>query len=74
MQRDQLRDHEAIVQRLESELELHRKHPPERGAKQLTLYNFREKDAYLQYEVFVTPFLFSIIIQMFTLEINMRSV
>lgn len=51
IQREQLRDHEAMVQKLESELEVHRKHPPERGAKQLSLYNFREKDNYLQYEV-----------------------
>ncbi|KAK9506294.1 hypothetical protein O3M35_008254 [Rhynocoris fuscipes] len=49
--REQLRDHEATVQRLEAELESHRKHPPERGAKQLVLYNFREKDNYLQYEL-----------------------
>uniref|UniRef100_A0A023F2W0 Putative guanine nucleotide exchange factor efa6 n=2 Tax=Triatoma infestans TaxID=30076 RepID=A0A023F2W0_TRIIF len=49
--REQLRDHETMVQRLEVELESHRKHPPERGAKQLVLYNFREKDNYLQYEL-----------------------
>ncbi|BES87813.1 arf6 guanine nucleotide exchange factor [Nesidiocoris tenuis] len=49
--RDQLRDHENMVQRLETELDQHRKHPPERGAKQLVLYNFREKDNYLQYEL-----------------------
>uniref|UniRef100_A0A146M505 PH and SEC7 domain-containing protein 4 n=1 Tax=Lygus hesperus TaxID=30085 RepID=A0A146M505_LYGHE len=49
--REQLRDHENLVMRLESELEQHRKHPPERGAKQLILYNFREKDNYLQYEL-----------------------
>ncbi|XP_014261905.1 exchange factor for Arf-6 isoform X2 [Cimex lectularius] len=49
--RDQLRDHETMVQKLESELESHRKHPPERGAKQLVHYNFREKDNYLQYEL-----------------------
>uniref|UniRef100_T1HF04 Uncharacterized protein n=1 Tax=Rhodnius prolixus TaxID=13249 RepID=T1HF04_RHOPR len=49
--REQLRDHETVVQRLELELESHRKHPPERGSKQLVLYNFREKDNYLQYEL-----------------------
>ncbi|XP_014277707.1 PH and SEC7 domain-containing protein isoform X1 [Halyomorpha halys] len=49
--REQLRDHDAMVQKLESELETHRRHPPERGAKQLALYNFREKDNYLQYEI-----------------------
>lgn len=39
------------MQRLESELEIHRKHPPERGAKALIIQNYKEKDAYLHYEV-----------------------
>lgn len=51
IQREQLRDHENMVQRLETELEQHKKHPPERGAKQLVQHNFKEKDNYLRYEV-----------------------
>jgi PH and SEC7 domain-containing protein len=39
------------VARLESELDDHRKHAPERGAKALTMQNHKEKDAFLQYEV-----------------------
>ncbi|XP_075215974.1 exchange factor for Arf 6 isoform X3 [Lycorma delicatula] len=49
--REQLRDHEERVQRLESELDVHRKHPPERGAKALVIQNYKEKDAYLHYEL-----------------------
>ncbi|RZF35346.1 hypothetical protein LSTR_LSTR013403 [Laodelphax striatellus] len=49
--REQLRDHEDRVQRLESELEIHRKHPLERGAKALVIQNYKEKDAYLHYEL-----------------------
>lgn len=50
-QREQLRDHEDRVNRLEAELDEHRRHPPERGAKALTVQNYKEKDAYLHYEV-----------------------
>ncbi|XP_067010954.2 PH and SEC7 domain-containing protein isoform X2 [Anabrus simplex] len=49
--REQLRDHEERVQRLETELEEHRKHPPERSAKSLNIQNYKEKDAYLHYEL-----------------------
>lgn len=37
--------------RLENELEEHKKQPPERGAKSLIVQNFKEKDAYLTFEV-----------------------
>ena len=40
-----------MVQRLEAELDTHRRHIPERGAKSLTIQNYKEKDAYLHYEV-----------------------
>ncbi|XP_076241756.1 exchange factor for Arf 6 isoform X2 [Calliopsis andreniformis] len=49
--REQLRDHEERVSRLEAELEEHRRHPPERGAKALAVQNYKEKDAYLHYEL-----------------------
>jgi PH/SEC7 domain-containing protein len=49
--REQLRDHEERVQRLEAELEDHRRHPPERSAKSLNIQNYKEKDVYLHYEV-----------------------
>nr|XP_022909229.1 exchange factor for Arf-6 isoform X2 [Onthophagus taurus] len=49
--RDQLRDHEERVTRLASELEEHRKAPPERGAKSLIVQNYKEKVAYLTYEL-----------------------
>ncbi|XP_011303064.1 PH and SEC7 domain-containing protein 2 isoform X2 [Fopius arisanus] len=49
--REQLRDHEERVNRLEGELEEHRRHPPERGAKALTVQNYKEKDTYLHYEL-----------------------
>ncbi|XP_058805459.1 LOW QUALITY PROTEIN: PH and SEC7 domain-containing protein [Phymastichus coffea] len=49
--REQLRDHEDRVNKLEAELEEHRRHPPERGAKALTVQNYKEKDAYLHYEL-----------------------
>lgn len=46
-----MRDHEDRVNRLETELDEHRRHPPERGAKALTVQNYKEKDAYLHHEV-----------------------
>lgn len=46
-----MRDHEERVARLENELDDHRKHVPERGAKALTVQNHKEKDAFLQFEV-----------------------
>lgn len=51
VQREQLQDHEEMVLRLEAELEQHRRHIPERGAKALSQQNYKEKDAYLHYEV-----------------------
>ncbi|KAK0098521.1 hypothetical protein PV326_007384 [Microctonus aethiopoides] len=49
--REQLRDHEDRVNRLETDLEEHRRHPPERGAKALAVQNYKEKDVYLHYEL-----------------------
>ncbi|XP_049836509.1 PH and SEC7 domain-containing protein isoform X5 [Schistocerca gregaria] len=49
--REQLRDHEERVQRLESQLEEHRRNPPDRSARGLVLHNYREKDAYLHHEL-----------------------
>nr|CAD7200399.1 unnamed protein product [Timema douglasi] len=49
--RDQLRDHEDRVQRLEAELDDHRRHPPDKNTKSLSIQNYKEKDAYLHYEV-----------------------
>lgn len=37
--------------RLENELDEHRKAPPERGAKSLIVQNYKEKEAYLIFEV-----------------------
>ena len=54
--REQLRDHEERVQRLEAELEDHRRHPPERSAKSLSIQNYKEKDVYLHYEVMIRLF------------------
>jgi len=54
--REQLRDHEERVQRLEAELEDHRRHPPERSAKSLSIQNYKEKDVYLHYEVMICLF------------------
>nr|CAD7409599.1 unnamed protein product [Timema cristinae] len=48
--RDQLRDHEDRVQRLEAELDDHRRHPPDKNTKSLSIQNYKEKDAYLHYE------------------------
>jgi PH/SEC7 domain-containing protein len=49
--REQLRDHEERVLRLEAELEEHRKSPPEKGSKSLVVQNYKEKEAYLNFEV-----------------------
>jgi hypothetical protein len=54
--REQLRDHDDRVQRLEAELEDHRRHPPERSAKSLSIQNYKEKDVYLHYEVMIWLF------------------
>lgn len=50
-QREQLADHEERVCRLEATLEEHRKSPPEKGTKSLIVQNYKEKEAYLTYEV-----------------------
>ena len=52
-QREQLADHEDRVQKLEMALEEHRRDPPDRSAKSLFIQNYKEKDAYLQYEVMI---------------------
>ncbi|KRT83321.1 Pleckstrin homology domain containing protein [Oryctes borbonicus] len=49
--REQLREHEERVMRLENELEEHRKAPPERGAKSLIIQNYKEKEVYLIFEL-----------------------
>ncbi|XP_063907205.1 PH and SEC7 domain-containing protein-like isoform X5 [Zophobas morio] len=49
--REQLRDHEERVLRLEAELEEHRKSPPDKGSKSLVVQNYKEKEAYLTFEV-----------------------
>ncbi|XP_044727264.1 PH and SEC7 domain-containing protein isoform X2 [Chrysoperla carnea] len=49
--REQLRDHEDRVVKLELELEEHRKNQPERSAKALAIQNYKEKDTYLHYEL-----------------------
>lgn len=46
-----MRDHEERVSRLEAELDEHRRYVPENRAKALTVQNYKEKDAYLHYEV-----------------------
>ncbi|XP_049821015.1 PH and SEC7 domain-containing protein-like isoform X3 [Aethina tumida] len=49
--REQLADHEERVCRLEATLEEHRKSPPEKGTKSLIVQNYKEKEAYLTYEI-----------------------
>lgn len=49
--REQLRDHEERVIRLENELEDHRRSPPEKGSKSLIVHNYKEKENYLNFEV-----------------------
>ncbi|KAK2588283.1 hypothetical protein KPH14_004304 [Odynerus spinipes] len=49
--REQLRDHDERVSRLEAELDEHKRHPPERGAKALAVQNYKEKNAYLCHEL-----------------------
>ena len=51
LQREQLNDHEERVSKLESELDEHRRHPLERGAKSQIVQNYKEKDAFLHHEV-----------------------
>ncbi|KAI4497784.1 hypothetical protein M0802_007110 [Mischocyttarus mexicanus] len=49
--REQLRDHEERVNRLEAELDEHKRHPPEKGAKALAVQNYKEKGSYLYHEL-----------------------
>lgn len=56
--RDQLLDHEERVAQLEQELHEHRANPPPSKAKSATVNCYREKDAYLHFEVTVVAFLF----------------
>ncbi|XP_076251087.1 exchange factor for Arf 6 isoform X5 [Rhynchophorus ferrugineus] len=49
--REQLADHEERVMRLEAMLDEHRKSPPEKGSKSLIVQNYKEKEAYLTFEV-----------------------
>uniref|UniRef100_A0ABD2WS20 SEC7 domain-containing protein n=1 Tax=Trichogramma kaykai TaxID=54128 RepID=A0ABD2WS20_9HYME len=49
--REQLRDHEDRVCKLEADLDEHRRHPPEKGAKSQIIQNYKEKDAYLHHEL-----------------------
>ena len=49
--RDQLADHEDRVQRLEQELREHRANPLPTSAKSALVTVYREKDAFLHYEV-----------------------
>ncbi|CAH0753155.1 unnamed protein product, partial [Bemisia tabaci] len=49
--REQMLSHEETVMRLELELDKHTSHPPERGAKALTIQNYKEKNSYLHHEL-----------------------
>ena len=49
--RDQLLDHDERVQRLEQELREHRANPPPPNAKSALANVYREKDAFLHFEV-----------------------
>ncbi len=50
-QPEQLKQQEQTVERLEKELENHRKHPPEKSSKNLVIQNYNEKESFLCYEV-----------------------
>jgi PH/SEC7 domain-containing protein len=49
--RDQLMDHEERVTQLEQEMIDHRANPPPAKAKSAAIATYREKDAYLHFEV-----------------------
>ncbi|CAH1108088.1 unnamed protein product [Psylliodes chrysocephalus] len=49
--REQLADHEERVMRLGAMLDDHRKCPPEKGSKSQVIQNYKEKEAYLTYEL-----------------------
>ena len=56
--RDQLIDHEERVQQLERMLRDHRANPLQPNAKATMVNFYREKDAYLHYEVIFTVIFF----------------
>jgi PH/SEC7 domain-containing protein len=49
--REQLSDHEERVAQLEQDLHEHRANPPSSKAKSVIVDNYKEKDAYLHFEV-----------------------
>ncbi|VVC25942.1 Sec7 domain, alpha orthogonal bundle,PH domain-like,Sec7 domain,Pleckstrin homology domain,PDZ [Cinara cedri] len=49
--REQLREHEDTLRQLEVELDIHKKKPPERGSKNITLQFYKEKEVHLFDEV-----------------------
>lgn len=51
LQREQLREHEDTLRQLEVELEIHKKKPPERGIKNISLQFYKEKESHLFEEV-----------------------
>lgn len=51
LQREQLREHEDTLRQLEVELDIHKKKPPERGTKNITLQFYKEKESHLFEEV-----------------------
>ncbi|XP_015366414.1 PREDICTED: PH and SEC7 domain-containing protein 2 [Diuraphis noxia] len=48
--REQLREHEDTLRQLEVELDNHKKKPPERGTKNITLQFYKEKESHLMEE------------------------
>lgn len=64
LQREQLADHEERVTRLEAMLDEHRKSSPDKGCKTQVLQNYKEKESYLNFEVYIcTLFFYRIIFQ-----------
>jgi len=49
--REQLREHEDTLRQLEVELDIHKKKPPERGTKNISLQFYKEKESHLLEEV-----------------------
>ncbi|XP_050429349.1 PH and SEC7 domain-containing protein [Adelges cooleyi] len=49
--REQLREHEDTLRQLEVEIDIHKKKPPERGSKHITLQFYKEKEAHLNEEL-----------------------
>jgi len=60
LKREQLREHEDTLRQLEVELEIHKKKPPERGTKNITLQFYKEKESHLLEEVsFIIQYLYN---------------